>query len=579
MAYLLSVEDRQRITYLEKLGSRLLDRLNVRFTHARLEQTLYRKYVQLLSSSTTTSATAEDMTVADKDDPSNLALVLLEAMKEYHIHSAVADKAEFGSSTTTLVIMTKDDDKKTFRHLLGFVDDPNSIQRIAEPAIPFRPESIENVVVFGRSAYSAEENYKINNARLKLKQAFLIFATLLLSIIIVKAIQHAWSHYPLWLWMPTLVLLAAGVFISINLFRLEKMSAYMSDWARKVCSAGKEFSCQKVLGSPGSKVFGIISMTDIGITYFSGLLGFTLLGLIGNNAVQYLVIVCWCSVLVLPYTLFSIYYQASVVKKFCPLCLIVQGILWLHAGYLLVISPGLLLWPVATQALAELAIVMTIVVSIYFLFASHLRLQLQHNRLQASGEALKNNPAVFTTLLELQPSFEAPELPGLIMLGDAKAPARFDVILSLTCKACGDKLEEVTKLADWFGESISVAIHITPDPYNAAVIKKLLEHSLRNNYTEAITVLDHWFVLLKTNITFEAALAKWRQQYVVESKDAHTDYVYELYQDWHRDHFIPHTPFLVYNGRVLPHEYNHMPALKNIIEQLIEQEHETEEQQ
>lgn len=582
MAYLLSPEDRQRITCLEKLGGRILKRLHVPFTRPQLAQTLYRNYIRLLSPPANTPINAEEVTVADRNDPSNLALVLLEAMKEYYVHSTIADTPEIAGTKVTLVILTKNTDTQTFDQLLGLAEkeerDRYTIQRIALPRIPLQQENIENYVVFERSGYSSEENYEVNSVRQKLRRAFLTFIAFLLSGIVTSAILHAGQQYPPWLWLPTVLMLAAGIFVSINLFRLEKMNAYLSDWVRKVCSAGKEINCQKVVGSAGAKWFGVISMTDIGTIYFCGMLGFAILGLLNSNTAQYLAIIGWCSVLALPYTLYLVYYQASVLKKICPLCMAVHGILWVHAVYLLTISTAIPWRSITVPLLVELLVIMTIVASIYFLVVFHLRLQLQYSRLQTSEESLRNDPVVFTTLLERQPSLDAPELPGIIMLGNRDAIDRIDVVLSLTCSACGDKLKELQKFAAWFGDAISIAIHVKPDPYNANVIKKQLEHSLQNNYAQAIDVLTDWFNLLKTNPTPEAAQATGRQRHEVVLKQADVDYVYELYMDWHGQHFIPHTPFLLYNGRVVPNEYNHLPRLKIVIEQIQEQQHETEEQ-
>lgn len=93
----------------------------------------------------------------------------------------------------------------------------------------------------------------------------------------------------------------------------------------------KAFSCDAVLNSKASKLFGIIKMSDIGIVYFMGGLVLLLFSFYGMTEVQKtLDMTSFLSVCSFPYIIFSLSYQRLKVKKWCPLCLGVLTVLLLE---------------------------------------------------------------------------------------------------------------------------------------------------------------------------------------------------------------------------------------------------------
>ena len=98
----------------------------------------------------------------------------------------------------------------------------------------------------------------------------------------------------------------------------------------RICPKWEKINCQAVMQSPASKLFGFIPMADIGGIYFSGsiiLICFSVLNPYFFNQIYLLALL---NLLTLPYTIFSVAYQAFVVKYYCFLCLIVQVVFWLE---------------------------------------------------------------------------------------------------------------------------------------------------------------------------------------------------------------------------------------------------------
>jgi uncharacterized membrane protein len=101
----------------------------------------------------------------------------------------------------------------------------------------------------------------------------------------------------------------------------------------RVCFRGEKLNCHAVMESPAAKLFGLVPMADLGVLYFSGgiiLIGFSIPD---PQFFTQIYILALLNLLTLPYTLFSVSYQAFTVKKWCPLCLIVQLTFWLEFLY------------------------------------------------------------------------------------------------------------------------------------------------------------------------------------------------------------------------------------------------------
>jgi uncharacterized membrane protein len=99
---------------------------------------------------------------------------------------------------------------------------------------------------------------------------------------------------------------------------------------KKVCIKGEKIDCYAVMESPAAKLLGVIPMADLGVLYFSG--GIVVIAFSVNNPLFFkqIFLLAVLNLMTLPYTLFSVGYQAIVIKKWCQLCLIVQFTFWLE---------------------------------------------------------------------------------------------------------------------------------------------------------------------------------------------------------------------------------------------------------
>ena len=118
-----------------------------------------------------------------------------------------------------------------------------------------------------------------------------------------------------------------GLFISVSIYKQEL--GVSSVIGNAFCSSTNEKKdCDAVLSSKGATVFKKYKLSDFSLIYFSSITFVTFLIIFKNSSLSTLYIL---SFITFPFTLYSIYYQFKVVKKWCFLCLSIVGVLWLQA--------------------------------------------------------------------------------------------------------------------------------------------------------------------------------------------------------------------------------------------------------
>ena len=98
----------------------------------------------------------------------------------------------------------------------------------------------------------------------------------------------------------------------------------------RVCFRGDHLDCHAVMNSPAAKLMGRIPMADLGVLYFSGGIILIAFSVVNPYFFDQIFLLSILNLLTLPYTIFSVTYQGFIIKKWCPLCLIVQLTFWLE---------------------------------------------------------------------------------------------------------------------------------------------------------------------------------------------------------------------------------------------------------
>jgi uncharacterized membrane protein len=265
--------------------------------------------------------------------------------------------------------------------------------------------------------------------------------------------------------------LLLGLFITTLLTRQGEEAA--GHWLDTFCHVTPKTDCAAVLSSRGGTLFGWLSMTEVGLLYFGGSWFTLLLGVLTGKIQPLLNLLTIITALALPYTFFSVYYQARVVRKWCPLCLLVQGVLWV--SFLLLLpswqtlprssftEPAFLLAVLAGFALPALGLLV---------YGTGRR---NNGRETADLEkellAWKWDARLFHALLRQQPYVSLPPFSHEVAYGPADATVTLTAVLSPSCGPCARAFGQLKGLVQKYPGDVRLVIRLSPDAETAQTVK------------------------------------------------------------------------------------------------------------
>jgi len=146
-------------------------------------------------------------------------------------------------------------------------------------------------------------------------------------------------------WPYALLLLFKSAGVSVSILLLVQSIDQNNPLIQKLCGGSSKTDCNAILTSKAATVFKGLSWSEVGFFYFTG----TWLALLfSHGSTLMLLVLAVLNIISLPYTFYSIYYQAKVAKQWCKLCCAVQALLWLEFFSLLSFSPNLFNWSTFT---------------------------------------------------------------------------------------------------------------------------------------------------------------------------------------------------------------------------------------
>lgn len=407
------------------------------------------------------------------------------------------------------------------------------------------------VQVYEENNESGEKEYSKNRRSEKSKNYInniLLFVMPILTFILcVTAIYRNGSNAITSVIYTFLVL--AGVIASAILLMFE-IDQY-NPGLQKVCRGGEKMNCGAVLQSKGSKIFGI-HWVVIGFSYFMGVLAVLLAG--GIFSSMLLSAAAWVNVCVLPYTIYSIYYQGRIVKQWCPLCLAVQVVLILL--FLNSISGNLLSIPTFScfSFLPFIVSFSLVFLSVYLLLPA-LEKNKAFKNCSKQLQRLKLTPEVFKTLLYKQKKITESTKGLGITLGNPNGKIKLIKVCNPYCGPCAKAHPIIDQLLDNNPEIMLQIIFTTsaktemdkrllPVKHFMAIAKKHDVH-----FTQKI--LDDWY--LNREQTYE----EFSKKYPVSNEELNAQIVHiKEMQGWCEKIEIRFTPTIFINNYQLPELYS-----------------------
>ena len=314
---------------------------------------------------------------------------------------------------------------------------------------------------------------------------------------------------------------------------------------QKLCSFGKKTNCQSILQTSAAKIIGDFGWADVGLLYFAG--GFVALA--GTLLTQSTGTLGWLmvlTVLALPYTIWSVYYQAVVARQYCTLCLTVQALFWaeLAIGYPVLTTNALTLgtlWPVLGTFVG---------ISVLWAFVRKpLHEARQLYPLRRELQMVKFSEAYLHDVLANQPR-QLPYLDGQqpIILGNEAAPNTLTLITNPACEGCRIVHQKLIALLEQMPDlRVEIVLVANTNPDDRA--GQVAQHLLGLPASQIEKSLQHWFDNPQQSVT------GWVRNVGAPPISEQTRQQLVINCHWHNKSGLRYTLVVFFNGVLLPPVY------------------------
>lgn len=343
--------------------------------------------------------------------------------------------------------------------------------------------------------------------------------------------------------------------------------------ADRLCHADGTGGCDEVLQSRAGRLGPDTSLGDVGLVYFTGTLLFVLLAGLTGNAARALSLLLVPAALSLPFTLFSVWYQWRVVGKWCRMCLLVAGILWLQAIVVAVpltgqsgssYLPFLAGLPVFGLLLASF-----VVAGGWLLVKPSLLGGREEARKATQLLRWKRDPTVFLSLLYGQRRTDVTPWPEDIRFGNPAGPVQVLAVCNPYCSPCAAAHVQLDALLADYPEAVGLTVRFSVNAADGRgrrtrAVTSMLRYFLSHPDPElpgsdpggrqgapppaGSRALTDWFAWLD--------LERWEAQYPAgPAGAAGLPGLLNRHQQWCDAAGITSTPTLFVNGYPLPGQY------------------------
>ncbi len=345
--------------------------------------------------------------------------------------------------------------------------------------------------------------------------------------------------------MVYLLLSILGVIISIAIVKQELgIKTTIGD---AFCSgADTKKDCNAVLSSKGAEIIKGYKLSDFGVVYFSILTVVTFIQ-ITNPTLSFL-----ASLLVIPVTLYSLYYQSVILKTWCLLCLSSVGVLWLQALIPLIAKKNLTAFT-TNEAVVFGIIVITLTIAWFYIKPLITEVtNLRKDKIEAVK--FKRNFELFKTMLNKTPELHTKIIESQeIILGNQDSPLEIIVVTSPFCGHCRPVHKQIHEILQKFKAHVNVKIRFNvgvQDENSAAVniVTRLIELYKEEG--------EHKCLLAMTDIYENGNHKQWLNTWgaCTNKTEALTELKKEY--NWCKNNNIHFTPEILINGRAFPKSYN-----------------------
>lgn len=309
-----------------------------------------------------------------------------------------------------------------------------------------------------------------------------------------------------------------------------------SNYADKICSLIAQGDCNSILDSKEAKIAGF-SWSEIGLGYFiSNIVIITFY----PDLYPYLAVLNCFS---LPYTIWSVLYQKVIAKQWCPLCLIVQLILWLLFVFN-IFAKNIIIPDYNLRNIILIILIYTLFIILSNIIKKVATDLKDKESISQELNSIKLDKDVFDLLIKKKNRYEITKSDSSITLGNTESDNLITIITNPHCNPCAQlhkKIKESLRQNKCCIQYILTSFSSHLEESNKLIIAmyKKMEQD------DFLDFLDEWYDYGRFNI--DKIIQKYPFEYNID-----IDHELLKHKKWINKVKIRSTPVVLFNGYEIP---------------------------
>lgn len=346
------------------------------------------------------------------------------------------------------------------------------------------------------------------------------------------------------------VLITLGAVISFLL--LQRQYGFGGSALNSFCKLGSKSDCDAVINSPASKLFGIVNLSEVVLWYFTGSVLSIALATIASTSVDSFLFVSTLFATALSFP--AIYYQGVVIKKWCPLCLAVVGVIWIQVVFYIIFPPVMALnFKSVAVLFTGFSLPLVFWLSVRKRFVDSFKVP----NLQRNLNRFLKSERVFEKLLEDEPVVDVGQFTFELQSGSPDTPIQLVVVSNPQCGPCSYTHFVLENLKDALEDKINIVYRFTVNTSDKTTVSYQMLESLftiqqQESNERALAALSGWYHTVNGN------QEGWKKQFSLQHQ-SQNETIHEIlreHEQWCAKVVIQKTPSIIINGKMLPEEFS-----------------------
>jgi len=358
-----------------------------------------------------------------------------------------------------------------------------------------------------------------------------------------------------------LIFPALGLIFSI--VALKDLFGVKSKILNQLCNITVSTSCESVISSKRWNVFKIVNFSDLSIIFFAfQFYGFLVFNLTGSVK-EYFYLQKIIHFAIIPVIFISFYYQKFIEKKWCPICLVISGIILSEMFYLFLIKSDIHNFSI--NAVLVFGFTFMHIVFVWIFLKKLLTKQKELKEFYIKSRRFQRNYKLFKNSLLSTEKININPI-NFINLGDPNSRIKISLITSPFCSYCKDVHKIIDSILETHEKKIQVKLIFKT---NFELDSEEVKMFFRNLLSIYISKGEEAF---KTKLADFFEYNKIDERNLLQKKQLNIEKLDVFYSNmniWCLKNDINFTPNIFINGYQYPSFYE-IEDLKYFIADLIE---------